>query len=493
MSGFLSKFDELASATSGRSSSLSFLTRTTSISQHLTKNKKVLFILFTLVSLVTILIETNQHEALLDSLPTVTITHNNSNTDSNTDSNIDSSSNSTNIDEQQQQQQQEEPEDTPPSDLFAKFQPVPMKGQRLSELFQSDDEAPKFALSDSDIDQLLSLPLTERFDLLLPYKPAQEGQIPRNIFQQHKSTNLDELGRDITRYINSFKVANEGAGFEHHLYDNKKIERFLLREYGLLFPEVVELYHALPKNIMRYDLFRYLVLYAYGGTYSDTDTEASKPVLDWLSYNDTVYGDANTIGAVVGVEGECDCQDWERIEGRRIQLCQWTFQFKPHHPILKLTILNILRNYHEKYNSYWKVFTAWDGQTYDFNKEPKEYLDGVIEFTGPTLFTDSFYEYLNSLDSETFHINSPNDHEQIYKNLRNPHPDLTRHSYVWEHDVNTNVGWENFTNIMEPLVINKDIMVVPRFYFNPRKAEEFPDNQYWVKHNYHGTWKQSPV
>lgn len=460
LSKFLSKYDELSSSTLCRPTFMN-------ITQQINKNRRLLFILFTTVTLGTLLVATNQHETIIASLPTISISRS---------------------------KPIQETKDVPTANedilTFPKFMPALASTADNETSFISDSLAPKYSLSDNDITRLLELPLSERLQLIFPYETTP-GLIPKNIFQQHKSRNLQDLGSDLTRYINSFKEANAGENFTHYLYDDALIERFVIKEFGLLFPELIRLYHGFPKRILRYDFFRYLVIYIYGGTYADTDTVASKPISEWLSYNATVYGDVNSIGAVVGPEGECDCQDWEKLEGRRIQFCQWAFQFKAHHPILRQAILKIYENYSRKYDKGNKIFTAYDGKQYDFNKEAKEYLDGVIEFTGPTMFTDALYEYLNSLDPLTFHINSPNNHQEIWAKLRAPKPNLTKHSYVWEHDININVGWENFTNIMEPLVINKDVMILPRFYFNPRFHEQAPEDQYWVRHNYHGDWKNS--
>jgi hypothetical protein len=44
------------------------------------------------------------------------------------------------------------------------------------------------------------------------------------------------------------------------------------------FPWFLDTYTSLPQNIMRADAARYMYMYAYGGVYSDLDTECLKPL-----------------------------------------------------------------------------------------------------------------------------------------------------------------------------------------------------------------------
>lgn len=70
-------------------------------------------------------------------------------------------------------------------------------------------------------------------------------------------------------------------GFIHEVVTDELAVSLL----GLLYatiPEVLEAYDALPMPVLKADFFRYLILYARGGIYSDIDTYAIQSALAWL-------------------------------------------------------------------------------------------------------------------------------------------------------------------------------------------------------------------
>jgi len=110
-------------------------------------------------------------------------------------------------------------------------------------------------------------------------------------------------------------------------------DRVLVR----LSPEVVEAYKAMPIPVLKADFFRYLVLLARGGIYSDIDTRALKTTGAWLPEE---Y-DRSQVGIIIGIEADPDRPDWADWYSRRIQFCQWTIQSKPGHPILRDIVASI--------------------------------------------------------------------------------------------------------------------------------------------------------
>jgi len=50
------------------------------------------------------------------------------------------------------------------------------------------------------------------------------------------------------------------------------------------FPEWLETYQSLPKNIFRVDMVRNFYMYAFGGVYADLDLEPLKPIENCLSF-----------------------------------------------------------------------------------------------------------------------------------------------------------------------------------------------------------------
>src|SRR6266545_2785676 len=55
--------------------------------------------------------------------------------------------------------------------------------------------------------------------------------------------------------------------FEHRFYDDAMIDAFLAAH----FPEYRAEYRSFPFRIQRYDFFRYLAIYQFGGFYLDVD------------------------------------------------------------------------------------------------------------------------------------------------------------------------------------------------------------------------------
>jgi mannosyltransferase OCH1-like enzyme len=89
--------------------------------------------------------------------------------------------------------------------------------------------------------------------------------IPRRIFQTWKTHGLPR-GIDIVVR----KMIHNNPGYEHHLYDDSEMTEFVHKHYP---GEISEAYDMLAIGAARADLWRYLILYKYGGVYLDIDAE----------------------------------------------------------------------------------------------------------------------------------------------------------------------------------------------------------------------------
>src|SRR5215831_19373076 len=87
-------------------------------------------------------------------------------------------------------------------------------------------------------------------------------KIPRRIIQTDKSRDLSLLARAATT---SLRLLN--PDFEYLFFDDAQVEEFIDAE----FPEYRPVFDSFPVRIQRYDLFRYLAVYRFGGFYFDTD------------------------------------------------------------------------------------------------------------------------------------------------------------------------------------------------------------------------------
>ncbi|MBC8046792.1 MAG: hypothetical protein H7Y00_08355 [Fimbriimonadaceae bacterium] len=69
------------------------------------------------------------------------------------------------------------------------------------------------------------------------------------------------------------KVKSLHSDWEYKLWTDTDNETFVKKE----FPDFYPVYMSLPKNIMRADVIRYLIMYKIGGLYLDLDYEMLKP------------------------------------------------------------------------------------------------------------------------------------------------------------------------------------------------------------------------
>ncbi|ORY55636.1 nucleotide-diphospho-sugar transferase [Pseudomassariella vexata] len=230
-------------------------------------------------------------------------------------------------------------------------------------------------------------------------------------------------------------------GFIHEVITDQ-VAIHLIRLLYAAVPEVLEAYDALPEPVLKADYFRYLILLARGGIYSDIDTFAIKSASEWIP--DKVPKES--LGLVIGIEADPDRPDWMEWYSRRIQFCQWTIQSKPGHPVLRDIVSRI---------------------THETLKRKREGLfvskeKSVVEFTGPAIWTDVIFDYFN--DNRYFDMS---------------------HS-------KGNISYLNFTGIESPKKVG-DVVVLPITSFSPgvgqMGAKTVDDPMAFVKHDFEGTWK----
>jgi mannosyltransferase OCH1-like enzyme len=116
--------------------------------------------------------------------------------------------------------------------------------------------------------------------------------------------------------------------FEYRFYDDAMIDAFL----ATYFPEYRVEYRSFPFRMQRYDFFRYLVIYQFGGFYLDTDMFLARNLTPLLA-------------------SEC-VFPFEELAARRYfwkhfqmdwQIGNYAFGAEPGHPFLAAVIENCLR------------------------------------------------------------------------------------------------------------------------------------------------------
>lgn len=383
--------------------------------------------------------------------------------------------------------------------------------------------------------------LREQLAMAYPYEP--EKSIPRRIWQTWK------VKADSSAFPSSFKSYQKdwleagSQGFDYMMVPDDDIDAFLDNLYGEV-PLVLRAFKEMPKNILKADFLRYLLLFARGGIYSDMDTFPLKPLDKWPSINHeslrsfretrkpmpykgfksgdvTVHNDREP-GLVIGIEADPDRVDWSDWYARRIQFCQWTIQAKPGHPMLRELILNITattldsvsgmkktaeslidKTHLNDYNVNYRDKRAKDTEYLHEEAKTEENTDGsdIMNWTGPGIFSDIVMEYVNNL------IQQNNDVLLLNGNIYTPanvdpagtiEENASQSTKKYYRKIsesllsNRNIPWEFFSLITEPIMVD-DLMILPITSFSPdvgqMGAKSTDDEMALVKHMFEGSWK----
>ncbi|KAI2615027.1 glycosyltransferase family 32 protein [Hypoxylon sp. NC1633] len=286
------------------------------------------------------------------------------------------------------------------------------------------------------IQDMSKMSLYDKLAYQYPYDV--ETRFPAYIWQTWKWT---PASGEFTFRDQEASWTTQHPGFVHEVITDQVAVHLLKLLYAPI-PEVLEAYNAMPQPVLKADFFRYLILLARGGIYSDIDTFVIRSALEWIP--NTVPKES--IGLVIGIEADPDRPDWREWYSRRIQFCQWTIQAKPGHPILRDIVSRITEETLKRKRE--GVFIS---------KEKS-----VVEFTGPAVWTDTIFDYFN--DPRYFDL---------------------KHSQG-------NISYMNFTGMDTPKKVG-DVVVLPITSFSPgveqMGAKDYGDPMAFVKHDFEGTWK----
>lgn len=323
--------------------------------------------------------------------------------------------------------------DIPGPDSQAPTQPYPPQAAAAAKQQQSKQHI---------LHDITSKPLRKRLEYYFPYDI--EGRFPSYVWQTWKvgpsSGAFDEHLRPLEA-----SWTEKHPGFVHEVITDAAAGH-LIKYLFASVPEVSEAYAAMPVPVLKADFFRYLILLARGGIYSDIDTEALKSAIDWLPPR----VDKSAVGLIVGIEADPDREDWEKWYSRRIQFCQWTIQAKAGHPILRDIVARITE----------KTLDLKAKGQLRHGRAPTNV--SIVEFTGPAIWTDTIFDYFNN------------------------------HDYFEFDSGVQNVMAQDFFNVREQKKVG-DVVVLPITSFSPgvgqMGAGEPEDPMAFVKHAFDGSWK----
>lgn len=179
--------------------------------------------------------------------------------------------------------------------------------------------------------------------------------VPKIIYQTHKSLSFVVTNDRLHDCYLSWDV----EGYKHVFFSDKKADDFMKENFN----DIYEIYHNLPLPIMKADLWRYCVIYHYGGIYADMDTIFIGNDLDSLFQKES--------DLILTTEYPQDKY-----------LCQWVFAAPKGSPLLKSVIDESVKRIK---------------QCGDF-----KYEHMVHTLTGPWVFTDGIENYLKENNLVTF-------------------------------------------------------------------------------------------
>ena len=168
--------------------------------------------------------------------------------------------------------------------------------------------------------------------------------IPKKIFQTHKSKKYILNNQQLLKATDTWR---KRENFTYYFYDDLNCDLFIKEN----FPNVYEAYKKCPINVMKADIWRYCIIYKYGGIYADADTILHKNPMIFIKPKQLVVAPENNT-----------------------HFCQWVFAAQPNSPVLKSVIDLCVK----------RLLSA---------KEIKG-KDAIHYFTGPGVFTDGIVRYL---------------------------------------------------------------------------------------------------
>ena len=206
-------------------------------------------------------------------------------------------------------------------------------------------------------------------------KPARHNRsehispdMSKFVFQKVISYNLAKIEK-----CSLLSISQTMPGYEHYIHDDDAARQFMT-DY---FPHYLSYYDNFTKGVQRADMWRYAMLYTFGGIYADTDVVFYRDMYQCVFY-DTWYNlSATPIRMILGIE-----RDYFESElvWRPVEIGIWTIASAPGHYILKRALERVIGavEYRREHN---------------LTFEPGDERE-TIELTGPAVFTDAVEDYL---------------------------------------------------------------------------------------------------
>ncbi len=138
-------------------------------------------------------------------------------------------------------------------------------------------------------------------------------KVPKIIWQTMKT---NEVPIFMKNYADSWIDLN--PEYEYRFCDDDDIVDFLKAD----FPEYLDGYNKLKYGASKADLWRYLIMYKYGGVYADIDCKCIRPLRDWIEPGSAFVTQLGT----------------------NKDICQWLIISVPQNPVFLKAAQRTLRN-----------------------------------------------------------------------------------------------------------------------------------------------------
>ena len=216
--------------------------------------------------------------------------------------------------------------------------------------------------------------LVEISKRITPRNPATTPQrIPRIIWQTMKSNMVPPI---MKAYADSW--INLNPEYEYRFFADGDVVAFIQEE----FPHFLEGYNNIKYGASKADLWRYLVLYKYGGVYADIDCKCHQPMNNWVDPQ-------AAFTTQIGINRD---------------ICQWLIMSEPGNPIFLRAAEQALENIRlKKYSAKYVGFKLQGDRLVLCDKvEPYEVYHEVMGLAGPPVLQEAAEKAL--ISGELNHI-----------------------------------------------------------------------------------------
>jgi mannosyltransferase OCH1-like enzyme len=189
--------------------------------------------------------------------------------------------------------------------------------------------------------------------------------IPRRIIQTHRDSIIQAEFRQ--------SWIDQHPGYEYCFFDDHGSRSFVAEQ----MPALLATYDALPLDVQKADLFRYIAVYQLGGLYADVDTVCQASVHDYLDLGQASLQVCCEMTPAEWPKGLADYPEYFCLPR---QFLQWTFCAPPKHPALMLMIERIR----------YLVGLQVPDELAELSRSTRF----TLELTGPHMFTRVIDEYL---------------------------------------------------------------------------------------------------